>query len=186
MAQREYTITELSRSRKASLSLKMARRPTRLTRRRRRCPRRPRRPRRSFQPSMWDYKSKTKILLEFVIGIHRNFNHRAGTTDFDKYFRDNCVQLIDYLNRQLSAVTVSIKKNRSFNPEVHEEPENILYIPPMNGWERVYRGESYLSTSNCRKIFDNSDTFSECMEYIKYSLYEIADNNEDSYIGQES
>jgi hypothetical protein len=87
---------------------------------------------------------------------------------------------------QLFAINLSIKKKDTFNPKSLEEPENILYIPPMNGWERVYRGESYLSTSNCREIFDNSDTYGEYMSFIEDFLYEYAQTNEDPYIGQES
>ena len=85
---------------------------------------------------------------------------------------------------QLFAINLSIKKKDTFNPKSLEEPEDLLYIPPTPG--SMDQGISYLSTSNCRQIFDKYDTYGECMEYIEYSLYEIAQNNEDPYIGQES
>ena len=186
-------ITELSRSltHKASLSLAMARRPTRPTRYarlRRRCPRF----KCSLRPPIRAYKLQTKTLLMCIIRIYHKFNrsrHRQATpyngdSYFEYYFNCNCKQLIKYFGMQLFAINLSIKKNRSFNPEVHEEPEDLLYIPPTPG--SMYHGISYLSTSTCRESFDNYDTYGKCMEYIESSLYTIAQNNDDPYIGKES
>jgi hypothetical protein len=180
VAQREYTITELSRSRthKASLSLAMARRrkrPTRYARLLRRCPRF----KRSLPRTIRDYKLQTEILARCIIRIYRKFNtsiHRQDTTydddrDFEYYFKCNCSQLIKYFGLQLFAINLSIKRKYTFNPWSLEEPEDLLYIPPTSG--SMYQGISYLSTSTCRHIFDNPDTYGKYMFFIEASLYEI-------------